>query len=90
MLAGGISEFEAGHLGTFGGVLPALENFLVILGGVFITTGMYWRFVPLPNSVQGAKEKSKEPHSGARIVIINFSAKPCRCRPEHLPVGRNF
>ena len=59
VLAGGISEFEAGHLGTFGGVLPALENFLVILGGAFITTGLYLAVRPSTKQCPGCKIKIK-------------------------------
>jgi hypothetical protein len=49
-LAGILEQLEEESPAAFGGVLPALENFLAMLGAALITTGM--DFVVRPSSKQ--------------------------------------
>ena len=52
-------QLEAGHVEVFGGVLPTLENFLVLLGTVTILTGAYLSIRPSNKTCPECKTKTK-------------------------------
>src|ERR1051325_8737232 len=66
-------QLDAGHMEVFGGVLPALENFLVLLGTVIIMTGSYQAVRPSNKTCPECKTKPKEPCASVRIDTPGFS-----------------
>ena len=59
-LSGMSEQLEEESVTTLGGVLPALENVLAILGAASITTGLYLVIRPSTKQCPGCKTRIKK------------------------------